>query len=1168
MPKDCIAVRIHSVGGWGAITTGKNLAMTLFDLLDFDIKANPKYGSEKKGQPTTYYLSAAPEPIRVNSEYIYVDVVLSPDPNVFEHSNPLHGLKEGGLFIIQSELETADRVWESIPRHAQQLILKNEIKLFYVDAFKIAREEASDADLQFRMQGNAFQGAFFAASTVMKTADLTEESLFKAIENQLHAKFGSKGARVVEDNLRVVRRGFQEVWEIEDKPPITADTQAIRKQPLMPIMLKQLPKSEVMRSDVHRFWEQTGQFYASGKGSENLADPFNALSLIPASTGVFRDMTQIRFEHPVWVPENCTACGDCYTLCPDSAIPGLVSSTSEIFDTSIRRIERRGRKVKHLRRAVRTMEKQMRSAFDQAGEGADVGDIMSEAIAQTIANSSLATGEQKELEQEFEWFRETINGFKFAVTKPYYSVKEKQTKGSGGLFSITINPYTCKGCMQCVTVCEDDALKIATQTKESVSELRKDWEYWLDLPNTSPDYIRIDDLNERIGALETLLLDKKNYGSLNCGDGACNGCGEKTVIHLFTGTVTALMQQRVKIQVAKLDDLINRLETHVRLKLTSTLDISDTASIDRAIEEHRNTDLTLTGLSAELYHKNGGEPVDSEWLQWVTQLLAKLKHLRWQYTHGPSGKGRSSMGFINATGCTSVWGSTFPYNPYPFPWSSHLFQDSPSVAMGLFEGHMTKMAEGFRNIRMAELEVEGKYNREEHEEFFTYFNWTNFSEEEFLLCPPVVSVGGDGAMYDIGFQNLSRMLMSGLPVKVLILDTQVYSNTGGQACTSGFISQVSDMAPFGKAWKGKEETRKEMSLISMAHRTSYTLQSSISHVNHLLEGFIEGLNTRRPALFNIYAVCQPEHGVADDLSELQSKLAVESRAYPLLRYNPNEGITWKECASLEGNPSMDEDWPFYTIEYEEEDGAKGKLEAPMTFADFALTEGRFRKHFRKADPSSWTDDMVPLHQYLEMDADEREDKCPFLWAVDRQNHLMRVIPSVEMVTSTEERRDFWRLLKSIAGEESIVDVDHISSQVRAEMAQNLSKTLLSLASVGNTGDISHMLNGAATVTAGSTGYDATATVASTGGSPLNGYEPVWIDSPECTSCDECIEINPKIFAYDDNKLAYVLNPKAGQFKDIVKAAEKCTASCIHPGTPFNAKEKGLDKLIARAEKYQ
>ena len=160
-------------------------------------------------------------------------------------------------------------------------------------------------------------------------------------------------------------------------------------------------------------------------------------------------------------------------------------------------------------------------------------------------------------------------------------------------------------------------------------------------------------------------------------------------------------------------------------------------------------------------------------------LLEKLRHLRWQYAEGHTGRGRANLGFINATGCTSVWGSTFPFNPYPFPWSSHLFQDSPSVAMGVFEGHMRKMAEGFKAVRMAKLELDGKFRPEEHDAFFTHFDWRKFADEEWKLCPPVVAVGGDGAMYDIGFQNLSRMLMSGHPVKALVVDTQVYSNRAG-----------------------------------------------------------------------------------------------------------------------------------------------------------------------------------------------------------------------------------------------------------------------------------------------------------------------------------------------------------------------------------------------------
>ncbi len=115
-------------------------------------------------------------------------------------------------------------------------------------------------------------------------------------------------------------------------------------------------------------------------------------------------------------------------------------------------------------------------------------------------------------------------------------------------------------------------------------------------------------------------------------------------------------------------------------------------------------------------------------------------------------------------------------------------------------------------------------------------------------------MGGDGAMYDIGFQNISRAMMSGKPIKIFVVDTQVYSNTGGQACTSGFYGQISDMAQYGKAIKGKEESRKEIGLIGMAHRTTYVMQSNLAYPSHMIEGFVDGLMARRPALFNLYTV--------------------------------------------------------------------------------------------------------------------------------------------------------------------------------------------------------------------------------------------------------------------------------------------------------------------------
>jgi pyruvate-ferredoxin/flavodoxin oxidoreductase len=1166
MPEGSVTVRFHSIGGWGAITTGKNLAMTLFDLLGYHIKANPKYGSEKKGQPTTYYLSAAPEPIRINCEYFYVDLVLSPDPNVFHHTNALAGLKQGGVFIIQSERTSPEQVWADIPEHYQQIIVDKEIRLFYLDAFNIAREEASDTELQLRMQGIAFQGAFFAASPLAEQAGLSDEKLLQAIRSQLEHKFGTKGARVVEDNVRVVKRGFDEVTEITDKEVGIQAARLIdgRAEPSLPVMVKRLPESKSASADIHRFWEQTGNFYARGMGNDNITDPFIGLGVMPASSALFRDMTGIRFEHPQWIAENCTACGNCYTVCPDTAIPGLVNEVTQVLDTVVSRVKKKGHQLQHLPRAVRQLERKLRASLNEAAETDNFGELLQQAIKTNIESADLPEPERAELKREFGWFGEELDGFQFALSRPYYTLPEKKAAGGGGLLSITVNPYTCKGCMECVEVCDDAALVPVRQTGESVQQLQHQWNFWLDLPTTPQKYIRVDDIEEGIGALETILLDKEAYSGLSSGDGACLGCSEKTVMHLFVATVDALMQPRVKAHIAQLEGLIARLEQHIRLQLVQEVNVSDTGALEDILSSHADEDLTLSDIAREMEDSQGSQPIDPAWLKRVTGLLAQLKDLRWRYIEGNNGRGRAKMGMLNATGCTSVWGSTYPFNPYPFPWSNHLFQDTASLAMGVFEGHMAKMAEGFKAVRAAELELAGNYRQTEHEEFFRYFNWEQFTDEEFLLCPPVVAVGGDGAMYDIGFQNLSRAMMSGKPVKILVVDTQVYSNTGGQACTSGFIGQISDMAQFGKVGSGKQEVRKEIGLIAMAHRTTYVMQSTIAQPNHMIEGFIQGLMTKRPALFNLYTSCQPEHGIGDDMGHHQAKLAVESRAYPLYRYNPDKGKTPRECFDLDGNPAMYEDWPSYSLGYLE--GSQEKtLELPMTFADFAMTEARFRKHFRMAPPDTWHADMVPLAEFMQLEAGAREGKFPFIWTVDKRQHLSRLLVDETMVKSSEERRDFWVMLKAIA------EVKPVAPDTAADLEEKARRDVVRKIASG----LMRMAEGDAALPADLLDSTMAAVESLPDGTIADGVKGVaegdymapWIDTQECTACDECTNLNSSMFAYNDAKKAFIKDPLAGPYRDLVKAAEKCTAQVIHPGLPADRGDKDIDKWIARGEKY-
>ena len=236
------------------------------------------------------------------------------------------------------------------------------------------------------------------------------------------------------------------------------------------------------------------------------------------------------------------------------------------------------------------------------------------------------------------------------------------------------------------------------------------------------------------------------------------------------------------------------------------------------------------------------------------------------------------------------------------------------------------------------------------------------------------------------------------------------------------------------------------------------------------------------------------------------------------------------------------------------------MELPMTFADFAATEGRFRKQFRTAPRETWGDEMVRLDEFMALEEDDREGLYPYIWGVDTRNQLTRILCSAEMVKSCEERRTFWRQLRGLAGELNRVDVDALVEQAKADMAARRSSSLLSLVASGGAANFGDAIAGGTSAAAPGNGGNGTTAPAD--------YEPVWIETPECTACDECTQIAPKAFKYNDEKLATVIDPKGASYKDIVRAAEKCTAGCLHPGTPWNMSEKNLDKLIKRAEKYQ
>ncbi len=256
--------------------------------------------------------------------------------------------------------------------------------------------------------------------------------------------------------------------------------------------------------------------------------------------------------------------------------------------------------------------------------------------------------------------------------------------------------------------------------------------------------------------------------------------------------------------------------------------------------------------------------------------------------------GRENIGVLGATGCNSVFSSTYPYNPFLTSWSNSLFENVATFAMG---------------VRL---------------------RWDQAGWADKRLW----AIGGDGAMNDIGFQALSRLLASGMDVKVLVLDTQVYSNTGGQASTATYPGQNAKMSSHGKTGHGKSEARKELGLICMAHPGVYVAQTITSNLNHFYRA-VQGANEfRGPAVVIAYAACMPEHGIADDAAARQAKLAADCRVFPLFIHDPRKGERFSERLSLQGNVAQDKDYFVHP-----------KTGEKFDFIHWARTEGRFSKQF-------------------------------------------------------------------------------------------------------------------------------------------------------------------------------------------------------------------------------
>ena len=298
------------------------------------------------------------------------------------------------------------------------------------------------------------------------------------------------------------------------------------------------------------------------------------------------------------------------------------------------------------------------------------------------------------------------------------------------------------------------------------------------------------------------------------------------------------------------------------------------------------------------------------------------------------------------------------------------------------------------------------------------------TDQEIVELPKVWVVGGDGGMGDIGYQNTSKVMLQNRPnVKVLMLDTQVYSNTGGQNSDSTPMLGGNDMNVFGSATQGKNTEKKTVAETFLAgHGSPFVAQVSMANAPKLYRAILDGLEYRGTMFLQAFTTCQPEHGVADDMALFQAQRVRDSRGVPEFVFDPRMGETYQEALDIKGNPSIDLDW------YETKSKETGET-SHYTVAHWCTTEARFRNHLKKIKPEQ-AEKLIPLDNMLVRITQQdvvyrcyRQARAPRLHSrlrrvhqvgAERQDCVLRALCR-QLVMFCVERRKAWRMLQSKAG---------------------------------------------------------------------------------------------------------------------------------------------------------
>jgi hypothetical protein len=447
-------------------------------------------------------------------------------------------------------------------------------------------------------------------------------------------------------------------------------------------------------------------------------------------------------------------------------------------------------------------------------------------------------------------------------------------------------------------------------------------------------------------------------------------------------------------------------------------------------------------------------------------------------------------------------------------------------------------------LAIAELEVTGAYRENRHDLFFEAFGDGGLDPADLALFPDYLVVMSARAIDAAENATLTQVLSAGLPIKVLVRSDDV----------------LDEVAP-GDAHIGFGRLSRPVASMAMGLNEVYVAQASASHLYRYRAKFARGLAFHGAALFRVFSGAT---GQSDGLPPyLVAAAAMESRAFPAWTYDPSAGADWASRFDVSDNPQPERDWPVATFDYEDAAHQSAREDLAFTLVDFAACDARYARHFATVPREQWSPRMVAVTRFVGADTRKDADDVPCLAMVDRDNRLQKVLVDDKLIREARRCLAMWHSLQELGG----IHSSHAERILaRERQARAGAEAVAGAAAAMPAGPAASAPSAAAPARAPDV-VPAAAAAPAPAPATDDPYDP-YIETPRCTSCNECTNVNNKMFAYNENKQAYIADPDAGTFKDLVEAAESCQVAIIHPGKPRNAKEAGLDELMRRAEAFR